>query len=635
MLEGLRVASQNWIGRSIMALVMGFIVISFAIWGVGDVFHGMTTQRLARVGHGEVTVDAYKNAYQNELRRIQQRLRRAVTNEEARRYGLDLQVLERLVTGVALDQKVASMGLASSDETTQRLLSAEKVLQGPDGKFDPERFKQLARDSGVTERGLVAEEKASYLRKTLTDLAVAGVEPPRLMVEAIHNFRNESRTVEYIELPTSAAGEAPTPSDEEVKKYFTDHEQTFRAKEVRKLTVLAATPSSLAKPAEVSDADVHKLYDEVKSKRFGAPEKREVRQIVFKTDKEAEDALAKLKAGADIDALAVELKLNPKDVDLGFIEARDFGDARVAAAVFGLSQPGLAEPVHTAFGTVVSQVKKIAPGVYTKTAEQAAPELRAELAAQRATPEVRRIHDAIEEQRASGKPLGEVAKAVGLETRTIDGVDDAGRDRDGKPIAAIPASADLLKAAFASDVGVDNDTVATRDGGYVWYEVNSVEPARQKTFEEVKGAVLDTMRTDAAQKALAAKGDEIAEKLRSGQPMDDIAKALNLEVRRAGDVKRAARPDLAQNVIVQIFDAPPRGAGSVALDSGRLVFFVRDSATPPFDPTSIESKAIAEQLKPSLHNDILEQYVGGLEKTLGVDINQKLLELATGAQPEP
>lgn len=635
MLEGLRVASQNWIGRSIMALVMGFIVISFAIWGVGDVFRGMTAQRLARVGRGEVTVDAFKNAYQNELRRIQQRLRRALTNEEARRYGLDLQVLERLITGVALDQKAASLGLASSDETAQRLLAGEKALQGPDGKFDAERFKQLARDSGVTERGLLAEEKAGYLRKILTDIAVVGVEPPKLMVEAIHNFRNESRTVDYIVLPASAAGAASTPTDVELKKYFTDHEQTFRAKEYRKLTVLAATPSSLARPGEVSDADVQKLYDEVKGKRFGTPEKREVRQIVFKTDKEAEGALARLKAGVDIDALAAELKLNPKDIDLGLVESRDIGDSRVAAAVFALAQPGLAEPVQTPFGTVVSLVKKIAPGVYAKTVEQAAPELRAELAARAATPEVRRLHDAIEEQRASGKPLAETARAVGLDTRVIDGVDDAGRDRDGKPIADLPAGPDLLKAAFASDVGVDNDTVATRDGGYVWYEVNAVEPARQKTFEEVKGAVLDTMRNDAAQKALADKGEEIAEKLRSGQPIEDIAKALGLEVKRANDVKRASRPDLAQNAIVQIFDVPPRGAGSVAVDTGRLVFFVRDAVTPPFDPASIESKAIAEQLKPALHNDLLEQLVGGLEKNLGVEINQKMLELATGAQPEP
>lgn len=634
MLEGLRVASQNWIGRSIMAVVMGVIVVSFAIWGVGDVFRGMTASRLAKVGSGEVTVDAYRSAYQNELRRIQQRLRRAITNEEARRAGLDLQVMERLVTEVALDQKAKALGLAASDETTQKLLAGEKALQGPDGKFDAERFKQIANDSGMTERGFVTSQKSAYLRKLLTDVVIAGVEPPKLMVEAIHRFRNEARAIDYFVLPVSAAGAATAPSDEDVKKYFSDREQAFRAKEYRKISALVVSPSTLAKPADVTQAEARKLYEESKAKRFGTPEKREVRQIVLKTDKEVEDALAKLKGGMDIDALAAELKLNPKDVNLGLVEQRDFGDAKVGEAVFALAKPGLAEPVRTAFGTVISQVKSISAAVYTKTFEQVEQELRAEIAALRASPEVRRLHDLIEDQRASGKPLADAAKAAGLEIRVIDGVDDAGADRNGKVIADLPSGPDLLKAAFASDVGVDNDTVATRDGGYVWYEVNAIEPARQKSFDEVKGAVIEAMRAEAAQKALTDKAEEIAAKLRSGQPIDDLAKAYGAEVKRATDVKRAPRPEFNSNAIIQFFDTAPRGAGSVAVDNGRLIFFVKDSTSPAFDPTSIESKTIAEQLKPALQNDLLEQYVGGLEKSLGVDINQKLLEAATGGGKE-
>lgn len=632
MLEGLRATSQNWIGRTIMAAVMGVIVVSFAIWGVGDVFRGMTNQRLARVGKGEVTVDAFRNAYQNDLRRIQQRLRRAVTNEEARRAGFDLQILERLVSEAALDQKAQQLGLAASDETTQRLLAAEKVFQGPDGKFDALRFKQIANDAGFSERGFVTDQKSAYLRKLLTDVVIAGVAPPQLMIEAIYRFRNESRTIDYIVLPPSIVGAAPAPSDEELKQYFADREQTFRAKEYRKLTTLTVSPSTIGKPDEVSAEDARKLYDEVKSKRYGTPEKREVRQIVFKTDKEAEEALAKLKSGGDFDALVAEQKLNPKDVNLGLVEERDFGDPKVGAAVFALAQPGFTEPVHTAFGAVVSLVKSITPAVYSKTFEEAQGELRAEIAAQRATPEVRKLHDAIEDQRASGKTLAEAAKAVNLETRDFDGVDAAGADRNGKPIADLPAGPDLTKAAFASDIGVDNDTVATRDGGYVWFEVGAIEPARQKTFEEVKEAVAEAMRAEAAQKALAAKAEEIVGKLNSGKPIEDIAKELGLDVKRANDVKRAARADFNPNVIVQFFDAPPRGAGSIAVDDGRLVFFVRDATTPTFDPASIEAKTIAEQLKPALHNDLLEQYVGGVEKAIGVDINQKALELATGAE---
>jgi peptidyl-prolyl cis-trans isomerase D len=632
MLEGLRVASQNWIGRAIMALVMGVIVVSFSIWGVGDVFRGFTAQRLAKVGAGEVTVEQFRSAFQNDLRRVQQRMRRAVTAEEAHRAGMDLQVLERLITEVALDQKASNLGLATSDETAQRLIASEKAFQ-TDGKFDAEKFKAVARDAGYTERSFLADQKAAYLRKALTDIVVTGVETPKLMIEAIHRFRNEARSVDYFVLPVSAAGEGAKPTDDELKKYFNDREQTFRAKEFRKIVVLEVSPSTVAKVDAVSDDDARKLYEDVKAKRYGTPEKREVRQLVFKNEKEAQDAIAKLKGGADIDALAAELKRNPKDVDLGLVEKRDFGDAKVGDSVFALPQPGLAEPVTNAFGTVVSVVKKIVPSVTTKTFEQAKPELKAEVAAQRAGPEVRRLHDAIEDQRAAGKPLAEAAAAAGAQTRVIEAVDDAGRGKDGKAIE-VPAGADLLKAAFASDVGVDNETVATRDGGYVWFEISGIEPARQKTFEEVKDAVAEAMRAENAQKALSAKADEIVGKIKGGQSIDDAAKALKLEVKRATDVKRAQRPDFAINTIVQFFEVAPGGSGSVTVDDGRLIFVVKDAQTPPFDPTSIESKTIAEQLKPALQNDLLEQYVGGLEKAFNVQINQKALEAATGVGKE-
>jgi peptidyl-prolyl cis-trans isomerase D len=635
MLEGLRVASQNWIGRTIMAIVMGVIVVSFAIWGVGDVFRGMTAQRLARVGSGEITVEAYRNAYQMELRRIQQKLRRAVTNQEARQAGLDQQVLERLVLETALDQKARALGLASSDQTTQQLLAQEKVFQGVDGKFDPERFKQIARDAGFSERGFVTEEKAAYIRRMLSDVVIAGVEPPALMIEAIHRFRNETRAVDYFIIPTSAISSTPQPSDEELKKYYDEREQVFKAKEYRKLTILTVSPSSIGKPNEVSADEIKKLYDDVKTKRFGAPEKRDVRQIVLKTETEAEDALAKLKKGVELEALAKELNLNPKDVNLGLVEQRDFGDPNVGAAVFAVAKPGLAEPVKTAFGTVISQVKSITPAVFTKTLEQATAELRNEIAAQKSSPEVKKLRDLIEDQRASGKTLAETAAAAKLDVRIIDNVDNTGHDKNGKNIDELTVNLDLLKAAFASDVGVDNDTVATRDGGYVWFEINAIEPARQKTFDEVRPAVLEALRLELAQKALTEKGEDAANKLRLGRSIDEIAKSFNVEVKRATDIKRAPRPEFTPNTIVQFFDAPPHGAGSVAVDSGRLVFFVKDSVNPTFDPNSIESKTIAEQLKPALQNDLIEQYVGGLEKHLGVDINQKVLESLSGADKEP
>jgi peptidyl-prolyl cis-trans isomerase D len=632
MLEGLRLASQNWIGRALMALVMGFIVISFAIWGIGDVFRGFTSQRLARVGSGEVTVDAFRSAYQNEMRRLQQRARRAITNEEARRLGLDQQILERLIVDAALDQKTHALGLAISEGDVADLLKSEDVFKGPTGQFDPSRFKQIVGDAGFSERGFLIDQKGAYLRKELIDAVVTGIDaPPRIMEEALHRFRNEARSVDYFVLPASAVGDIKAPSEEDLTKYYSDHEQTFRAREFRKVVTLTVSPQTLAKLSDVADDDVRKLYDEVKTKRYGTPEKREVRQIMFKTEPEAREAYDRLQKGLSFEALAAERKLSERDIDLGQVEARDFGDQKLAAAVFKLDKPGIVEPVTTPFGVVVSEVRKITPSVFTKTYEQAAPELRREIAVGRAAPEVRKLHDAIEEQRTSGKPLAEAAKSAGLEAKVIEATDATGHDKSGAEIQSLTAEPDLLKAIFASDVGLDNDTVTTKDSGYAWFEVAAVEQARQQSFEEVKGAVEAALRSERLQKELAAKADEMTQKLREGKSIDDFGKELGVEIKRVTEVKRAPRPEFTTAAIVQIFSTPVHGAGSVAVDGGRLVFFVKDAATPPFDPSTPDSKTTAEQLKAALTNDILEQYVGGQEKALGVDINQKALQAVTGA----
>jgi peptidyl-prolyl cis-trans isomerase D len=631
MLEGLRAASQNWIGRALMALVMGVIVVSFAVWGIGDVFRGFTSQRLAKVGSGEVTVEAYRSAYQNELRSLQQRARRAITNEEARRLGLDQQVLQRLIVDAVLELKTRALGMAISEEDVAKALRSEKAFQGPTGQFDVNRFKQIISDAGFTERAFLIDQKGAYLRKELIDAVVAGIDaPPRIMQEAFHRFRNEARSIDYFILPASAAGDIAAPSEDELKQYYSDHDQTFRAKEFRNLTTLFVTPDSLAKLGDISDADVRKLYDDVKGKRYGTPEKRDVRQIVFKSEADAAVAYDRLKNGLSFEALAAEKKLSERDIDLGSVEMRDFGDQNLAAAVFKLDAPGFVAPVPTPFGTVVSEVRKITPSAFTKTYEEVAPELRREIAVNRSAPEVRKLHDAIEEQRASGRTLAEAAKSVGLDVSVVASTDATGHDKAGAEIPGLVSEPDLLKAAFASDVGVDNDTVTTKNSGYAWFEVNGVEQARQQTFEEVKGAVDAALRAERLQKALAAKAKEMVENLQTGKPIDAYGKELGVEVKRVTDVRRSPRPEFTTAAIVQMFGVPVHGAGSVAVDGGRLVFYVRDSSTPPFDPNSPESKTSAEQLKTALTNDILEQYVGGLEKAYNVEINQKALQAVTG-----
>jgi peptidyl-prolyl cis-trans isomerase D len=146
MLQGLRNASQNWMGRTLLAIVMGFIVVSFAIWGIGDIFRGFGSGKLAQVGSIDISSQDYRAAYQNELQRLQRQARRGITNEEARAIGLDREVLSRLVTDAALDQKARQLGLAMADEDITKAIFNDPTFKGPNGQFDRARFKDVLRN---------------------------------------------------------------------------------------------------------------------------------------------------------------------------------------------------------------------------------------------------------------------------------------------------------------------------------------------------------------------------------------------------------------------------------------------------------------------------------------------------------
>lgn len=640
MLEKMRAATQGWIGRSIMAIIMGLIILSFAIWGIGDIFRGFGANKLAQVGGADISVDAFRNAYQSQLQRLQRQLRRNVTNEEARQFGVDRQTLSSLIGDAALDQQARALDLAISDQEIAKAITNDPALKGPSGQFDRVRFEEVLRDNGLNEKGFVREQRGLYLRQEITDAVTHGLQLPKAMLEAIHRYQTESRSVDYIILPASAGGVAAPPSEESLKKYFEDRAQRYSTPEYRGLVVLTLTPAQIAKPDGVSGADAQKRYEEVKAERFGAPEKRAIEQILFADEAAAAEARAKLDSGKTFDDLLKEKNLTQKDASLGLVTREGLIDKSVADAAFALPEGQASAPVKAQFGVVLLRVDKIIPSSVKPFSEVAA-DLKREIALQRARTEVAQLHDAIEDQRASGKTLTEAAKSAGLDPRAIAAVDMAGADPNGAPVADLANGPALLKAAFASDIGVDNDTLRVGEGGYQWFEVANIDKARQKTFDEVKGDVEKAWRDDEAAKLLAAKTAELAKRIEAGESISAIAAAEgNPTVKHANDVKRSGASDpaaqgLTSAVIAQIFNVGLRGAASARTeDGGRLLFQVVGAAVPAIDFNAPALTSVSAQVKNGLTDDVLAQYMTKLESDLGVKINMQAFAGAVGASPD-
>jgi len=629
MIEYLRAASQGFVGRAIMTVVLGFIVFSFALWGTGDAFRGYGTNKVASVGGAAITPDEFRFAYQNALQQYQRRLKAPITNAQAHAMGLDVQTLGRLIADAALDERARALGLAVSDDELVKAIREAPGLQDDKGGFDRDKFNQLLRDSGLSERGFFNEQRKVTLRQQIGVSLAAEIVAPKPLIEALAHFSGQSRAIDYVILPPSAAGDIPAPTPEQAQSFFNERKANFQAPEYRSTNLLAVTPSMLAKPDEVSESDVRALYERVKDQRFGVAEKRALQQIVFPNEAEAAEALAKIKAGATFDDIVKARQLSEKDIGLGDLTRSQLFDKAVGDAAFELPAAGVSDIVKSQFGPVILRVTQITPGS-VKPFEEVASDLRNEIARDRAANDVLAIHDKIEDARASGKTVEEAAKSVGLNMRNIPSVDAAGLDKAGGAVPDLVEKDALLRAVFASDVGIDDQPVSTRDGGFVWFEVTKIERARERSLDEVKDKVEQQWREEETAKALAAKAAEMTGKLDGGVTLASLTEPGKLEVKSAADIHRAGGAGLNESAVTAIFNAPPNGAGSVAVGDGRLVFKITSDATPPIDYSGPEIKQLQARINEALANDLMSQYIAALEGELGVSVNEAVLQSAIG-----
>ncbi|KRR23300.1 peptidylprolyl isomerase [Bradyrhizobium lablabi] len=631
MLRGIRKASSNWLGKAVMAVVMGVLIVSFAVWGIADIFKGFGQSSLAKVGGTEITTDQFRQIYTEKLQQLGRTFGRPLTSEQARAFGIDRQVLQQTIAEAALDEEARRMGLAQSQEETMRLIYNDPNFKGLGGKFDPARFQATIRQFGYTEQRYLNEQRRVGLRRQIAGTVSAGLEPPKVLIEALARFQNEQRSIEFVKLDAAQAGTIDPPSPEALAAYFEDRKTQFRAPEYRKLSFVVISPEEIGKWIEVSDEDAKKIFEQRRD-QLGTPEKREVSQMFFPNEGEAQAVRGRITSGTSFDDVARERNLNLADVDLGLIAKTAIIDPAIADAAFSLASGEVSQPVQGRFGVALVKVGKIEAGT-TPTFESVAAQVKKEIATERARAKVSELQNKMEDERSGGANIVEASQKLGLTPVTIEAVDRSGRTPDGQPVANIPRGLDVVSQAFNSDIGVDSEPIQFA-GGYVWYDVLGITPSRERPLDEVRSQVEAKWREDQISNKLRAKATEMVQKVEQGGALAEVAASVGSKVETATGFRRdASLSGVPSAVITAAFRTPKDGVGQTPGTGGSewIVFRVTDVTVPQVDVASEELKKLKETLQRGMNDEQVAQYITKIESIIGTSINQAAFAQVTGA----
>ncbi len=624
MLQAMRKWSKSWIS----SLLLGGLAVSFAVWGIADVFRGSVSTTVASVGPVDISVDQYKEAYQRALTEFRRETGQSLTPEQAKAYGLPNTVLDRMISRTALDNVAHEMGLTTTDKDVYAAIQSDRAFVGPLGTFDRETFERALQEQGYTEARFIELERGDLTREQLLSPFAAAFTVPDTYLNAIVAGSNELRAVQYIVLTPENAGPIAPPSDAVLLAYQKAHAGQFSTPEFRDVTYAYATPADVSGGITITEAQIKQAYD-AQSATFNVPEKRTLERINFPNEGDAAEARAKIDGGQTFAQVAQTRGLAPKDIAMGSVQQSEL-EPSLAKDAFALPEGGVSAPLKSPFGYTLVHVVSITPGKSTSLAD-ATPQIKADLMKQMAAAKLGDIANTFSSDVGSGFDLGEAAKKAGMRTARVT-IDAQGNGPDGKP-AAIPNAPEFLQAVQKSDIGEAGDPFSTKDGNLYAVKVEGVTPAKLKPLSQVRDQVLAAWTRDQQILAIQKKADELAAEASRTQDLSGIAQSAGVAVQSSPALKRSTTNDVFSTKLVEaIFNAKPGGAATGPLGKGDGVMVARVTgvlhAKLPEDPrlNAQLHYALAEQFS----NDVTQSLASDARNRQNVKIDDKMVEQAVG-----
>ncbi|SMH60152.1 peptidylprolyl isomerase [Azospirillum agricola] len=615
---------RNFAGSWVVKILFVLLILSFGVWGIGDVFRSSVPTTVAEVGKVAIERDALDQEFRRQMDRLRPMLGGNLTTEQAKQFGLLDQSLNALIQRTLFDLAAKDAGISVGPDVVKLRIADEPAFRNPQGQFDPNLFRSVLRNNQLTEEGYVAVVTRETARELVAGAVNAGVAAPKPLVQALYRFRGETRVAELVTLPNAAVGDVGVPDDAEITKSYEDHQVRFTAPEYRALTVAQLSPDALAKDIKIEDDQLRAAYDE-RSAEFGTPEKRTVQMVVVDDEAKAK-AIAEAAKTRSLTDAAKEAGIEPLTLDnIARAELPELGDA-----AFALEQGKPSEAIKSALGWHVLAVTGIQAGS-TRSFEEVRDQLRAELQKEKALDAVFSIANRAEDQLASGASLDEVAQAQGLVVTKVAAIDSTGKAPDGKEAAPnLPALKALLPTAFQLRSGAASNLTEGQGSVFTAVRVDSVIPAAVRPLAEVRDQVIADWQAAKRAELAAKKAEDIAAKLKQGaeQAAQTVATDAGASFAMTTPFTRDARSveGLPGDLVRKLFDAKPGDVVSGASADAQVVARLKEviAANPAADAAALGP--IESTITQGIESDLMAQFGNALRGHYPVQIHRQRID---------
>tara|TARA_R110002110_G_scaffold213154_3_gene426276 strand:+ start:3586 stop:5466 length:1881 start_codon:yes stop_codon:yes gene_type:complete len=516
MLQDIRKSTQGTAAK----VVIGLIVISFALFGIESILLGGGGSSVAEVNGESVTPLELQQAVDTQRRQLMAMMGDDLDPELLDEQRLGARALEGIINRKLLMQSARALDLTVSEAELGAVIGGMEQFQ-VDGQFSPEMYRSLLASAGYTpgtfKQALKDDLVLNQLRSGLTGSDFATSAEMALNARILA----EQRDIRYLTIPLEPFLSISEPDSAEIEAWYQANEERFMTPESVELDYVELTLEDFREP--VAERDLEEEY-RIELGSYQYQTENRVAHILLQqagdeSDSEFADRVeavqAALDAGEEFAAVAAERSDDVGSAgnggDLGF-SAGDAFPEEMEAAIAELDVNTISEPVVTEAGThflLVTERREADP----PSLAEMRPQLEARLQDRDARVALLLAVEQLRDLAFTASDLSRPAEELGLEVKRSGPVT---RDQQAGPLAA-PA---ILRAAFSEDVlelGHNSEVVELGDDRFVAVHLHQHNKPELQPLEAVREEIVAALTRERAQEALERAAEAAVAALASGE----------------------------------------------------------------------------------------------------------------------
>ena len=556
-------------------IIVGLIVISFALFGLGSYLSGASKVVAASVNGTEISSTELTRAYQNYQERLRQMFGDQFRPELFGEKRMKAEVLQGLITQEVLRQMLNKQGYHASAEQILELIQKYEAFQ-ENGQFSAARYKEVLSREGINgsefENDLSRDIATQQIRGAITASAFLTSKEKQTLAE----LQNQKRKVAYFDISVQPYRQSIKINDDAIKASYEKNAHLYMTEEKVQLDYVELNMNNIAALQEVTDDMIKQHYE-------SSPESYMASDDVAANMKITE-LRNKVIKGADFASLAKEYSQDKGSAsqggDLGYL-TRGVGED-FDKIVFALKKGEVSPVIKSKQGFQIVKLEDIRAGdpeerrvrhILVKAESKLKPladvkaEIKKELQMQKAGKvffvDADKMGNLSFESPNSLEPL---ADALGLKIKSTDFMSRRGG-------TGIFANAKVLEAAFSDEVlkqARNSELLELSDTQLIVLRVKKHLPASVMPLNNVKAQIKDSLIQEQATKKVQDVASDVLQRLQNNETVESVKKRYSeITWNDTGWISRKAdeKSTLPNELRQHVFTMPkPTATGKVSWD---------------------------------------------------------------------